>query len=90
MLGKRKRESAIVNEKRRVRTRMAINDDEGDEENNEDDNGKGYAEVIATSNTKAQIETQGEAARKSSHRSRKSTETEPTAANSKQLPEKEV
>lgn len=90
MLGKRKRESAIINEKRRVRRGIAINDEEGDEENDEDDKGEGYAEVIATSHTKAQIETQGQAAKESSHRSRKSTETEPTAANSKKLPEKEV
>lgn len=69
---------------------MTVTDDDGDDENDEDDNGEGCAEVIATSENQAQIETPGETAKESRHRVMKATQTEPTAASSKQIPEKEV
>lgn len=69
---------------------MTVTDDDGDDANDEDDNGEGCAEVIATSENKAQIENPGETAKESRHRFMKATQTEPTAASSKRIPEKEV
>lgn len=90
VLGRRKRESARMNASRRVRRRMTVTDDDGDDANDEDDNGEGCAEVIATSENKAQIENPGETAKESRHRFMKATQTEPTAASSKRIPEKEL
>lgn len=91
VLGRRKRESAIVSKKKRARRLTARKDEDDGDDNYEDDNGEGYAEAIATRENKARNENSRESGTKSRNRFGKSTETEmsPTASG-KQVPEKEV
>lgn len=67
-----------------------MEDEDGDDENEEGDSGEGYAEIIAISDDEAQIENTGETTKKGRHRFGKSTDTEPSAASKKLIPEREV
>lgn len=89
-LGRRKRESRIVNEKRRAKRRTFMMDEDGDNKNDEDDNGEGYAEAVATIEKKAQVESLRETTKQSRHRFGRPSEAELTAASRKKIPEKKV
>lgn len=65
-------------------------EDEDSDKNEEDDSGEGYAEVISISDDEVQIENTGEMTKQGRHRFGKSTDTEPSAASKKQIPEREV